>query len=96
MGVSRRGQFQERNHLFLQLDRSQFQHGIERGGVRDVEFAGDAAAERREVCPAAEFLTEIVRHAADVRAFGASELERAEWLGVVGETEVVARTKTFS
>src|SRR6187397_325792 len=76
------GQLQERNHAFLQCCSREIQNLIQRLRIGHVELAGDGAPKRGEVRAAAEFLAEVMRHAANVRALGASEFERADGFDV--------------
>src|ERR1039458_4532988 len=84
-----RRQLQEGHHALLQPVRRHLKPFCRGGAVGHIELAGVPPPQRRQVRPAAELLSQLVRDAADVGPLRAGEAEMAQRLLIVAELEVV-------
>src|ERR1039458_6962352 len=84
-----RRQLQEGHHALLQLVRRQLKHFGQRDSVGHIELAGVSSPQRREVPPAVELLSQLVRDAPDVGPLRAGEAEMAQRLLIGAELEVI-------
>src|SRR4051812_25006351 len=80
-------QLQKGNHAFLQLDGGQLQDFVERRRLGDVEFSGDYAPKRREMCAAAKLLAEFVGDAAHISSLRARQAELGNGFLIGGEAK---------
>ena len=87
--LARCRQFQKRNHFFRQFRLRQFQNVGQWRRIGHIKFPGHGTPQDRQVRAATEFLTEFMRNAADISAFGAANSKLAQRRLVAGKSEVV-------